>query len=81
MSILIDLLQIYSWVIIISALISWTPVPRDNPIVVFLHAVTEPVYAPIRAIIKPEWTGGMDLSPIVVLLLIRMVTGMLMRGY
>ena len=61
-------LWLYMWVIIARALISWVnPDPR-NPIVQFLNRVTEPVLAPIR-----RWVGvrmGMDLSPIVVILII-----------
>lgn len=67
MLILIQLLEIYSWIIIISALISWFPIDRHNPLVQFLNTATEPVYAPIRALIRPEMTGGINLSPLLVL--------------
>lgn len=67
------LLQLYSWVIIASALISWVnPDPR-NPIVMFLHRVTEPVLAPVRRLLPPWKTGGLDLSPLIVLIAIQFV--------
>ena len=67
------LLDLYSYVIIAAALISWvSPDPR-NPIVLFLHRVTEPVLAPVRRLLPPWKTGGLDLSPIIVLLAIQLV--------
>ena len=62
------LLQIYMWVIIIRALISWVNPDPYNPIVRFLYQVTEPVLYPIRR--RLPFMGGIDLSPIIVLLVI-----------
>ena len=67
------LLNIYSWVIIAAALISWvSPDPR-SPIVIFLRRVTEPVLAPIRRLLPPWKTAGLDFSPIIVLIAIQFV--------
>jgi YggT family protein len=67
------LLDIYSWIIIAAALISWvSPDPR-NPIVTFLRQVTEPVLAPVRRLLPPWKTAGLDLSPLVVLIAIQFV--------
>jgi YggT family protein len=64
-------LDVYSWVIIAAALISWvSPDPR-NPVVMFLRQVTEPVLSPIRRLLPPWKTGGLDLSPLIVLLAIQ----------
>ena len=46
--------------------------PR-NPIVMFLRQVTEPVLAPVRRLLPPWKTGGLDLSPLIVLLVIQFV--------
>ncbi len=63
-------LDIYSWIIIAAALISWvSPDPR-NPIVMFLRRVTEPVLGPIRRLLPPWKTGGLDVSPLVALIAI-----------
>ena len=52
------LLDIYKWVIIAAALITWvSPDPR-NPIVRFLVQVTEPVLGPARRLLPPWKTGG-----------------------
>ena len=45
------LLTLYMWIVIISALISWVNPDPYNPIVRFLHAVTDPVLKPIRKVI------------------------------
>ena len=61
------LLDAYMWIVIISALISWVNPDPYNPIVKFLHAVTEPVFRPIRRIIGYR-LGPIDISPMVVIL-------------
>jgi len=66
-------LDVYSWVIIAAALITWvSPDPR-NPIVTFLRRVTEPVLEPVRRLLPPWRTGGLDLSPMIVLIAIQFV--------
>jgi YggT family protein len=67
------LLDIYSWVIIAAALMTWvSPDPR-NPIVVFLRRATEPVLEPVRRLLPPWKTAGLDLSPVIVLIAIQFV--------
>ncbi len=64
--ILDTVLTIYMWIIIIAALITWVNPDPYNPIVRFLHAVTEPVLRPIRRMIG--YGIGIDFSPMVVIL-------------
>jgi YggT family protein len=72
------LLNIYSWIIIAAALMSWvSPDPR-NPIVMFLRQVTEPVLGPFRRLLPPWKTGGLDLSPLLVLVAIQFVERVLL---
>lgn len=67
------LLDMYSYVIIAAALMTWvSPDPR-NPIVRFLRQVTEPVLAPARRLLPLSRTGGLDLSPVIVLIAIQFV--------
>ena len=63
------LLNVYQWVVIVAALISWVNPDPHNPIVRFLHAVTEPVFRPIRRLIGYR-LGPIDISPIIVILAI-----------
>ncbi len=67
------------WVVIIAALISWVnPDPR-NPIVRFLWGVTEPLFRPFRRLVPPSKTGGIDISPLLVLLIIYLLTRFVAR--
>lgn len=72
------LLSGYMWIIIISALISWVNPDPYNPIVRFLHAVTEPVLKPVRRIVGR--TGFVDLSPMIVILAILFVKYFLIQS-
>jgi len=62
-------LTIYMYIIIARAIISWVSPDPYNPIVRFLNAVTEPVLFRIRKRL-PLFFGGMDFSPILVILAI-----------
>lgn len=60
-------LTIYLWVVIARAVLSWVSPDPYNPIVRFIHNVTEPVLYRIRRLL-PFNLGGIDISPIIVLL-------------
>jgi YggT family protein len=62
-------LSLYMWIIIGRAVISWVNPDPYNPIVRFLNSVTEPVLYPIRRRL-PLHFGGIDFSPIIVILAI-----------
>jgi YggT family protein len=62
-------LNIYMWLIIARALLSWVNPDPYNPIVRFLYNVTEPVLSAVRRRV-PLIFGGLDLSPILVLVVI-----------
>lgn len=62
-------LNIYMYIIIARALISWVNPDPYNPIVQFLYRITEPVLAPIRRLI-PVYRIGIDISPIIVIMVI-----------
>ncbi|HEY6872194.1 MAG TPA: YggT family protein [Geobacteraceae bacterium] len=61
-------LDIYMWVIIARAVLSWVNPDPYNPIVRFLYRATEPVLYRVRRVL-PDM-GGLDLSPLLVLLAI-----------
>ncbi len=67
------ILDAYSLIVIVSALISWFPVPWDHPAVQFLNNITEPLYEPIRRVLNPSLIGGLDLSPLIVLFAIQLL--------
>ena len=76
LQVLLLVLDILWWIIIASAVLSWLYAfnivnPRNQFVGTvgdFLYRITEPVYRPIRRIMPN--LGGIDLSPLVVLLAI-----------
>jgi len=60
-------LTIYLWVVIARAVLSWVSPDPYNPIVRFIHNVTEPVLFRIRRVL-PLDLGGIDISPIIVMM-------------
>lgn len=69
----------YMWVIIISALISWVRPDPYNKIVQGLYRLTEPVYVKIRSIM-PTTFGGIDIAPIIVILIIQFLDLFVVRS-
>jgi YggT family protein len=62
---LLVVLQLYSYILLARALISWIPnLDPYHPAVQFLYSITEPVLEPIRKLVPP--LGGMiDISMII----------------
>jgi len=61
-------LSAYMWIVIARAVISWVNADPYNPIVRFLIQVTDPLLYRIRRFLPPM--GGIDLSPMVLILAI-----------
>lgn len=76
-------LRLYFYVIIASAIFSWLYAfnvinPRNQVVGMIgqaLYALTEPVYRPIRSILPAM--GGLDLSPIVVILILILIQNLI----
>ena len=79
LDIIIIILDLYVWLLIASAILSWliafNVVNTRNQFVAavaeFLYRITEPVLAPIRRLMPN--LGGLDISPIILILLIFLV--------
>ena len=71
-------LSLYMWIVIGRAIISWVSPDPYNPIVRFLTAITEPVLYPIRRKI-PINLGGLDFSPVLVILAIIFLQSFLVK--
>ena len=54
-------------------MISWVNPDPNNPIVRFLRAVTDPVLYRVRRALPFVYAGGIDFSPLVVMLAIQFV--------
>jgi len=73
------LLSAYMWIIIIAALISWVNPDPYNPIVRFLHGITEPVLRRVRRLIGFR-TGPFDFTPMIVILAIMFIRYFLIQS-
>ena len=71
-------LTLLFWAILIRAILSWVQPDPRNPIVQFLDRVTGPILYPLQRIIPP--LGGIDLSPLVAMLLIELLKGLLVNA-
>jgi len=67
-------LDILTWLIVARALLTWVPNISYNPIVRFIHEVTEPVMRPIQKILPQNLV---PFSPIVAILVVRLVERLL----
>ena len=70
--ILLSLINIYIWVVIINALLSFVNPDPYNPIVQFLHRITMPAYRFIRKFI-PTNVNGLDLAPLILIIALQIV--------
>jgi len=52
-------------------ILSWVGMDPQNPVVVFLHEITEPILAPIRQFMPRM--GMLDLSPMVAIILLHLI--------
>ncbi|HEY2010286.1 MAG TPA: YggT family protein [Rhizomicrobium sp.] len=76
---ILQILNIYEWVVIVAVIVSWLTafnvINQYNNFVRsllrILSALTDPVFRQVRRVIPP--IGGLDLSPIVVILVIETI--------
>jgi YggT family protein len=73
LGVVVGLLDVYFWIILVRALISWVNPDPYNPIIRFLVLVTEPVLRPLRRLVPPHRLGGLDLSPLLAILALEFI--------
>jgi YggT family protein len=85
LDIVLLVLQIYIWLLIAAAVLSWlvafNVVNTRNPVVAmigdFLYRITEPLLRPIRSMMPN--LGGIDVSPVILILLILLLENVIVR--
>lgn len=70
--IVVSLITIYTWVIIIAALVSWVRPDPYNPIVQVLNRLSEPAYRLVRRYI-PTTFNGIDLAPLIIIIGLKVI--------
>jgi len=74
-------ITVYIWIVIISALLSFVRPDPSNPIVQALYRMTEPVYYWLRKKMPFLIMGGIDLSPLVIILGLQFLDTFMMRAF
>jgi len=69
------LCEILIGVIIVRAILSWFNLRRDNPIVVVLSFITDPILEPLRRIVPR--LDGLDLTPMIAVLVLWLIVWLL----
>ena len=69
------LLDLYSLVLFAAVILSWINLSPDNQFLRLVQRLTEPVLAPLRRVLPSA--GGFDFSPVVALLLVRLLQRLL----
>lgn len=74
------LLDIYFWIVLIAALITWVNPNPYNPIVRVLRMLTEPVFYRVRKWLPFTYMAGIDFSPVVVLIAIELANKIIVKS-
>ncbi|KPJ62559.1 hypothetical protein AMK68_04740 [candidate division KD3-62 bacterium DG_56] len=59
--------------VIAHVIISWVPVRRSHPAVQLLAGIVEPLLRPFRSLVPPSRVGGLDISPIILIVVLSVV--------
>jgi len=73
-------INLYIFVVIVAAFLSWVNPDPYNAIVRTLRALTEPVFYRVRKWFPFVMIGGMDLSPIAVLIFLQLLNGVVVQS-
>ena len=71
-SLFTGVIEVYIWVVIISALLSFVNPDPYNPVVQFLYRITNPAYSFVRRYIKTNF-NGLDLAPLLIIIGLQVV--------
>lgn len=71
-SIVLSIVNVYIWVIIIAALLSFVNPDPFNPIVQFLYRITNPAYTLVRRFVRTNF-NGLDLAPLIIVVVLQVV--------
>jgi YggT family protein len=74
MRIVATLIDLYSIVVLVAVVMSWIRADRRHPLVAIVYKLTEPALAPIRRVLPV--VGGLDFSPIVLLIALQVLRGL-----
>jgi YggT family protein len=73
MKILLRILDVLKYLILADVVLSWFMPDRNQVPRNYIVAITDPLYAPVRELLSPIKTGGIDFAPLAILLVVFVV--------
>ncbi len=73
-----DAVQLLTLLVVVRAILTWIPsVDYGHPLIRMIMRLTDPILNPIRRVMPP--IGGLDLSPVIAILLLQLVGQVLVQ--
>ncbi|MDK2849103.1 MAG: YggT family protein [Desulfuromonadales bacterium] len=73
---MLPIFEIYAYIVVARAILSWVNPDPYNPIVRFLYSITEPVLQRVRRVVPLQF-GGIDFSPMLLIFALFFVSNFL----
>jgi len=70
----------YTIVILFRVILSWIQIPSLYPVTVIVYKLTEPLLKPIRKYVPPHKMGGLDISPMILLIALMFINTFVIRS-
>jgi YggT family protein len=70
----------YTIVIVLRVILSWIQIPSLYQVAVIVYKLTEPLLKPIRKYVPPLKMGGLDLSPMILLIILMFIRSFVIRS-
>ena len=70
----------YTIVILFRVILSWIQIPSLYPVTVIVYKLTEPLLKPIRKYVPPHKMGGLDISPMILLIALMFINNFVIRS-
>jgi len=72
--------MIYLWIMVFRAILSWVQIPSLYSVSVILYHLTEPVLRPVRRFVPPHKLGGIDISPMIVIIIMLFIDSFVLKS-
>ncbi|MDQ1264345.1 MAG: YggT family protein [Campylobacterota bacterium] len=68
----IGIINVYMWIVIVAALLTFVNPDPFNPVVQFLYRLTNPAYIFVRRHIRTNF-NGVDLAPLIIVIVLQVL--------
>ena len=70
------LLDIISWIIVVKSLFTWVPSLMETKLYQIMDEITEPIEGPIIRILYKNYSGPVDFSPVIAIIILIFLKGL-----